>query len=275
MARFRSALSAVAGLVMAAGVSSAARADLLPFAINPVSIGGTNASYTADALNFSTVAVVSQTGVGTQTETGYAQVNALTLAGNTVIPNGGLDNTWLIYVTYTATVSLGSFAPGSSGPVTTFAYDMYADIGVNDTYNNTGNSHGAAIGTVTNTGGDILLASGTETGSGNTAGFNSHGGPEFSVLANFDLTAAGDAVFVSPSPFYQFVFAASTSSQGGNVSAPGAFGLNPNQVAISSDINSSFEVPEPSTLVLFGSALIGLGALSKWRPRRKQQPKPV
>ena len=104
MARFRSALSAVAELVMAAGISSAARADLLPFAINPSSIGGTNASYTADALNFSTVAVVTQTGASTQSETGYAQLNSLTLAGNTVIPNGGLDNTWLIYVTYTATV---------------------------------------------------------------------------------------------------------------------------------------------------------------------------
>jgi hypothetical protein len=259
----RNTLLAAAGFVVAIGMSPNAHASLLPFTIDSVPAGGTSALLNADALNFSTVAVVTQNG-GVQHEQGYAQLNVLTLGGNTVTPNGGLGNNWLIYVTYNADVTLGSFANGSIGPVTSFTFSMFADMGVNDTYNNAGTN----IGTVTGTSGDQLIGTGSLSGSNNTAGFNSNGGPEFSVLSTFGLTSFGDTIFTAPVPFYDFLFSASTSSQAGNVTP----GPGNNQVSITSQINSSFEVPEPASLALLGSGLFALGGLN-WRSRRQSHSK--
>jgi hypothetical protein len=261
MTKLRIALPAVAGLLIAAGMSSAAKADLLQFGINPGTLGGVNQTFTADALNWNTAATVTQNAGGTQTEVGWATLTNASLGGVTALSFGPGTNQG-IYVQYTANVNLNSFTPGSLGQVTSFTFSVFGDIGNNDTF------HGASTttpgaGTVTvNPPADVLLATGVLVpGANNTAGFNSQGGPSFSVLSTFNLTAAGAGVFTNPSPFYTLVFNSSTSSQGGNVVLPTALnGLAANQVAISSVINSSFLIPEPSSLLLFGSALMGLGA---------------
>lgn len=258
------ALAAATVLGVAGGLSPNANATLLPFGVNPSTLGGSNTTYTADAMDFSSVSKVTQTNSTTQNEIGYAQLSQMTFNGNPALSFGPGSNQ-AIYLTFTGTVNASSFT--SSGPITSFNYSMYGDIGLNDTYHNSITD--SNLGQVTGTTGDTLLATGSLYGSGAHAGFNSNGGPIFSLLATFNLTAAGQNVFVNPNPFYEFNFSASTTSQPGNATL--ISGSTPPAVRVTSVINSSFAVPEPGSLAILGVGLIGLAGMTNRRRKSAQQ----
>ena len=92
--------------------------------------------------------------------------------------------------------------------------------------------------------------------------------------------------FTYPEPaFYALNFTAGTTSQCGNVTfgpsgnngcpPPGPAPGDTFALIAAAQLTTSFEVPEPSTLVLFGSALIAFGALTRWRPLGNRQTKSV
>ena len=259
---------------------------------------------TATDLNGVSNAIIQQTGPTTQVETGYLQMNGLTNNGANVsstlsrlVKEGDIGspgtNVYGLYITFKGTTSgVSGFGPGVSGTVGAgdYQFALYADLGDNDTFNaGSTSATGGSAPNVSGTAGDVLLAIGNSLNG--SVGFASvSGAPFFDVLASFILcngTAGqgtlggqvvaatnnqgscgafnGSSYFVSPIPFYKLDFNSSISGSSANL-----VGLNggppPNVLlnGVVADINFQ-SIPEPSTLSMFGAALLGLGLLFRRR----------
>jgi PEP-CTERM motif len=260
----------VGAIVAVIGVSSA-MADPV-FTIDPTSIVPAGSAVQASDLAYYSNATIVQSTATTQTETGYAYITTITNNGATVDPTISRNvtppygfapptTTYGLYFTYTATVSgVTGFGPNAGvGTVTGFDFNLYADIGDDDTFNPGNYSTTAVTG---NTANDVLLASGSlESGA---AGFQAvTGAPTFSALDSFIVD--DPAFFTEPNPFYNLVFTSTTAASSSDVSV-NSTGTAATLNGINGGVNF---VPEPLTLSLFGAGLVGAGALRRRKSKKK------
>jgi hypothetical protein len=266
--------------------------------------GGPYAVQTATDLNGVSNALLQQVGPTTQVETGYLQMNGFTNNGANVNSNlsrlvkegdigSPASNVYNLYITFKGTTNgISGFGAGLSGTVGAgdYQFALWADLTSNDTFSTGATStSGGTAPSVGNTAGDVLLAIGSSI-SGSVGQAANTGAPFFDVLASFILcngtagqgllggqvvaasnnqgtcgTFNGSSYFVSPIPFYKLDFNSSISGSSNNLVNP--VGLpNPNVLlnGVVADINF-VNIPEPSTLSMFGAALLGLGLLFRRR----------
>ncbi|WP_426954308.1 flocculation-associated PEP-CTERM protein PepA [Muricoccus radiodurans] len=135
--------------------------------------------------------------------------------------------------------------------------NLYLDPNQNTTFGFVGNT-ATAGGT---TGDDILLATMTlRVGEAHIFGGLANG--DFDTIFNLSLTAAGQAFFVSPNPFFPL------ENFGGNTQTITGGSLTQSFVATATGAGTELfltAVPEPATLALFGAGLLGLGFVQRRR----------
>jgi len=287
-------LATAAGVVLAAGVSTIASAQAPQFTFNPdlatpsLGAGQFNANFLSlsadDLINFSCA-----TQQCSFTETGIAQGQTFQDASSNTVHGTGLGATYGLDIAFSAT---GTWT-GISGGVNTYNvtltnWSLYADPGDNSTLTGGNAATSTAPQIQANTDTLFGIATGTLQ---NGAGSQSSNGFAFNLLSSFNqCAAAGQALdqplnatnysgtatstcsanqqpfFVAPSPFFNVAFDSWAAD-------PGTFALNGGGdlvVAINGQQGVfDFVVPEPATMTLFGSALLGLGAALRRRRGKK------
>ena len=235
-------------LALTAGIAASfsSHADLLDFQIDETPYGGEIIS--ADKHNGGYKEIISFDGQGNFTATAFASMNQL-------FNNDGGDNlgaasqvgaNYSLYATFTATGSISespeegvlATLSASSGSFQ-FYIDPDRDTEADDDL------------IITGTADDSLLGSSNSIGR-NFANLYGFGGVFDFVFYDFGLTEAGDAYYLSPTPFFTRV----------NVDGDfDTFSFEGTQ-RLTGDVSAVF-IPEPSTLAVLGLGLIGLGATSR------------
>lgn len=241
-----------------------------PFTVNPNSnglTGGTLGNFTALSMAGSSSTQLKLAGVDasgyTYNGVGYINYSAFTPAvGQYAAYETGLGMNYQMYATFTQSFTCASpLSVGVTCGVTSIDLHLYVNkisTGV-VTFDNATLTQAAGV----NTGGAAPI----EIGSGSTgtgvAGLSSLLGAFENINTDFELTAAGKAFFIAPSPFYNLTFNGfNNTGQGATVNDTGTvFAI----ISESGSTDFNF-VPEPTPLALLGVGLFAMGAY-----RRKKQ----
>ena len=254
--------------VTVATLGAATAASALPaFSFDPKGTGSSTAptSVRADQLVLSSSELITfGNGGATASAVGYIQVLGFLLGGNNppfVAPFPGYPNGdgYELFFTFNLTDHfIGSTNGVNNFQLDTLTFNLHIDQHVQGTA-------GAAVfappttagtgGTVTLGTGDLVIASGTLI-NGTAAIINGTG-----VSLNSKQTFAYNAAyFTDPNPFYTFILDAFNNTPG-SYSQSGIYGAVNNTGGVGNFSN----VPEPSTVALFGIALVGMGVAARRR----------
>jgi len=258
----RKLLFAGTALALSLGLAEVAKAQPATVTFNPGAVVSGAPSFTADKLNLLNFSRVDLSGT-TFNETGFLQVNNVSLNNNTFQPTGMRSagaGGYTLYFAFngTGTQSAPSFGSNSQGTFSSLSYTLLEAPG-----NSQFGINGSNQPFVTNSGAPTTLATGaliagTTTFSANPLGAGANIDATFvQQLANFILSPANATLTLAG--------AFNNDSNIINVLAGGtAFTLNGGGGDITFRATAN-PVPEPTTLALLGTGLLGLGIFGRRR----------
>jgi hypothetical protein len=266
-------LATAAGTLLALGLASQAYASPV-FTVSPPALIGTGtfsnvplAPFSADFIHGQSSELLQITSPTQLTATsGWLQFTSFSLgAANIASGSSGLDfklgsapNTltgYQLYLTFTLVADLTSGTLGGANStynLSSLNFNVYLDPNYDTTFTNANAT--TATGATVSTGlADTLLGSGSiKVG---TAGFDSLGGAYLNSLVKYLNTAAGNAYFTAPVPFYTLAFNEFNNTTQGVIDNT-ALGL----ISITNASGGTdFTIPEPETLALMGLGLLSMG----------------